>query len=709
MGHGHVYGRTRLSFSGAVPALLGLGLGGGTACSDEALILPSPGAAVSYTTAEGGTGGEVADPGAEQLTGSAGSEQSSNGKPEPPPAASLDAPPTNEHPDDPAGAVEPSGNGPAPALRGSVVLADEPLARQALELLGSGAVGATGSCSGCHSLGRPTLTRWLSLTRSFGDACLSDPALPDAAAADVMLRCFDQHAAPEAELAPATFGIYAAAAHLPWFSFVFEHTREGGVDRHDDFITSVAMPRAGRAWTQEQFDIVAEWFARGLPYSFELVPEDSGGACSGGVDPRLAAHVALMRQSGWRARNDEAPLLMFGCDGGAPASCLSQLPLAAETLGQSWDTGAARIRILKDNSDTPSNYWSRCSADGRYIASGVRGNGLDYHGQFVDLEGPRTLAADFSYDPTFFPDNSGFLVQRAGYDTTAGGVPVYRQAAIACNQSVLAGDSEVISGSEPECDEVDGRIGLYQQVGKSLDGEDHWVVFGSFVDDNGGISPTLENPSAAFESRSAVSFTPLINRGASFEPGPTTVVSTPLAGDPMLSPSGRLLVTRVKGLERSVVVDGQNITRAEQSGYSLMLVTTTGAAETNAVTLAEVGRICAQGGKPAISYDERWMVLHHYVTDDDATALGFSGVGDPGFASYRELGASNLVLVDLLDGSSRTITRMGAGQYALFPHFRSDGWIYFVVRTLDREEYFAASDAAVLLDASGAEPPAVDP
>jgi hypothetical protein len=94
------------------------------------------------------------------------------------------------------------------------------------------------------------------------------------------------------------------------------------------------------------------------------------------------------------------------------------------------------------------------------------------------------------------------------------------------------------------------------------------------------------------------------------------------------------------------------------------------------------------------------MVLHHYVTDEDAAALGFSGPDDPAFAQYRELGASNLYLVDLLDGTSRAITRMGPGQYAIFPHFRSDGWIYFVVRTLDGDELFAASDAAVLLESA---------
>jgi hypothetical protein len=62
------------------------------------------------------------------------------------------------------------------------------------------------------------------------------------------------------------------------------------------------------------------------------------------------------------------------------------------------------------------------------------------------------------------------------------------------------------------------------------------------------------------------------------------------------------------------------------------------------------------------------------------------------------LGASNLILVGLLDGSSQVITHMDPGSTRLYPHFRSDGWVYFVVRTLDRNEYFAATDAAVLLE-----------
>ena len=72
------------------------------------------------------------------------------------------------------------------------------------------------------------------------------------------------------------------------------------------------------------------------------------------------------------------------------------------------------------------------------------------------------------------------------------------------------------------------------------------------------------------------------------------------------------------------------------------------------------------------------------------------------------LAAYILFLVDLLTGKSTRITSVKPGQYALYPHFRADNWIYFVVRTTEgkaapdggNHEYFVASDAALLLEAS---------
>ena len=69
------------------------------------------------------------------------------------------------------------------------------------------------------------------------------------------------------------------------------------------------------------------------------------------------------------------------------------------------------------------------------------------------------------------------------------------------------------------------------------------------------------------------------------------------------------------------------------------------------------------------------MVTHHYEEGGDGT--------------------SNLHLLDLATGELRQITNMPAGMKALFPHFRSDGWIYFLVWGTDGERMVAASDAAL--------------
>lgn len=599
----------------------------------------------------------------------------------------------------------------APALRSPSTLADEELAREALGIMGSAVVGAEGSCRTCHSLGRPTLTRWSQQTREFTSACLTDPTLADQASVDEMLDCFRGRAGSSASsFVAASFGVYSAAAHLPWFSFVFERA-DGLGDRdaeYASFISRVGMPRSGRPLSQSEFDVVAEWFTRGLPDLFELVPEDSGAACTPGLDPRLTAHVEAMRTEGWQAKNSEVPLLMFGCEAGqSGASCLTEFP-SAEDEGADWDLlPGARIVVLHDNSDRLSTYWSRSSPDGRFIGSGrLNAPSSGFAGQILDLEREVVIPANFSYDATFFPDNSGFLVQQGGGSGSAApgsasdGSPDAGDVALICDQGVLLDDPDELTGEERECVSSSGEIALYQQLGKSLDGDDYWVVHGSYIGDDGGFDPVLSNPSAAFESDSVVTLTPMRNTGGRFEPGSPIRVPTPLSGDPMLSPSGRLLVTRLKGEETTTRDDGFDLVSADQSGYALHRLSLEEGAGGGSASLEDVGRVCLSGGKAVVSYDERWMVLHHYVTREDARELGFSSEDDPAFTEYLERGAANLYLVDLLDGTSRRITDMPPGEYALFPHFRSDGWIYFVVRTVDAAEYFAASDAALVLAGS---------
>jgi hypothetical protein len=45
---------------------------------------------------------------------------------------------------------------------------------------------------------------------------------------------------------------------------------------------------------------------------------------------------------------------------------------------------------------------------------------------------------------------------------------------------------------------------------------------------------------------------------------------------------------------------------------------------------------------------------------------------------------------------------MPGGKFALYPHFRSDGWLYFLVRDTspdgDNDEFIAASDIALRIE-----------
>ena len=55
--------------------------------------------------------------------------------------------------------------------------------------------------------------------------------------------------------------------------------------------------------------------------------------------------------------------------------------------------------------------------------------------------------------------------------------------------------------------------------------------------------------------------------------------------------------------------------------------------------------------------------------------------------------------IRVVTGDQRRITNMRPGQYAFFPHFRSDGWIYFIVRDIERTtagEYMVAANAALV-------------
>jgi hypothetical protein len=555
-----------------------------------------------------------------------------------------------------------------PPFRNPVDVPDADLGRAVLALMGAPVEGSVENCNRCHGLTRESLRDWLALGNQALAKCLVGSAVTDRIKARGMIDCLRiQPSDPDSDFSPAKLGVYTTAAHLSWFAYLFELAYgDGAPAAYQLFRDRVAMPRGDLPlMDQPRFDLVAEYFARGLPLLDELLPgEPDPGGCTVEVTGAVATHVAEMALSGWRAVNRDSGILMHGCGGaGSPRECLATSPRVPE-----WESLASTAVRRLGSVPYSSAFWTRSSADGRFVAHGRTSGTL--RSAFVDLQTSRVIPARAFYDPGFFPDNSGFAFQSSR--------------ALFCPHEVLSAGPLQVNFTEPGCTS-NQQVGLYQHLGAALGGGDYWVVDSQFVSDNGGNSPTLSDPRAPFSADATSSLTPMIHQGNRFLPGTSVAVETPLEGDSVLSPSARLLITRVAGEED------------RQLGFMLRRVDATATPGGYEVLVPEVARYCVNGGKPGFSFDERWITYHHYVQDEDAVDLGFTGPDDPGFAPYRTRGAANVYVMDLLVGEGRRVTRMRPGEYALFPHFRSDGWIYFMVRPPGPGEIIAATDAALVL------------
>jgi hypothetical protein len=476
---------------------------------------------------------------------------------------------------------------------------------------------------------------------------------------------------------PAKVGIYSAAADLGWFSNLFQAAFSPSLWQAEylKFRQRVGMPKGNHPrFTQAEFDIVAEWYARGLPLLDVAVPDDPPPtSCTPSITPELISHANALQTQGWGAVNAERGLQMFGCQGTSdPQQCMSTLATAqSKPYGNGWASlPGSQLRVLRELSFNTS-YWMRSSADGRFIANGATGG---TGAMTSDLQADRDIPTRAAYDPGFFPDNSGFVFQ---------GTPVGTGF---CNYNLLTSNPQEINFSEAQCSAAT-QIGLYQHLGAALGGGDYFTINGQFTSDNGGFSATLEDPAAGFTSDTQVTLTPMTHTGNHYQGKAPVALSMPFEGDSILSPSTRLMVNRLAGPNQS------------QLGFVVRKVNATPNGDGYSILAPEVARYCVRGGKPAISFDERYMVYHHYVEDGDWQELGYASATDAGFVELRTRGAANLFVLDMVTGVTRRVTKLGAGQYALFPHFRSDGWIYFLVRDSNtNKEYAVASDAKLVLD-----------
>ena len=132
-------------------------------------------------------------------------------------------------------------------------------------------------------------------------------------------------------------------------------------------------------------------------------------------------HLEDMRFNGWEAVNRSNGMRMHGCSDDATARCFSDSSYRDRT--NEWSAGKGQLRELIQLQFRTS-FWTRSSADGRFVANGGSVNG---GATVTDLLLNETLKA--SYDPGFFPDNSGFIYQ-------GGSTGI-------CNMSVLETEDEI--------------------------------------------------------------------------------------------------------------------------------------------------------------------------------------------------------------------------------------------------------------------------
>jgi hypothetical protein len=476
---------------------------------------------------------------------------------------------------------------------------------------------------------------------------------------------------------PGKLGIYAAAAHLGWFQDVFKaaypvgegsNTVDTWAIEYGKFKNRSSMPKGNHPrLAQPEFDIVAEWFARGLPRLTTYIAPDTGPTtCTQSISSAVSQHADQLATTGWSSVNRGNNMRMFGCGSATnPRQCLTSLPEAqSKSYGGGW-ANSGTLRILRELSFN-TYYWMRSSADGRFIANGATGGD---GGVISDLQTNKDIKVKAAYDPGFFPDNRGWMFQ---------GTPI---GAGFCSTALLESNPDRINFGESACGTVEG-VSLYQHLGAGLGGGDYFTVNGQFTSDNPSGTVT-KDPSAAFGQTAQMKLTPMVYDGTHYTGKPNVSTNSPFEGDTVLSPSTKLVVSRFGN-------------ETQQLGYVLRKLTTTPSGNSYSISAPEVARYCIQGAKPAISFDERYMVFHHYVGPSDYADLGFSSASDAAFQQMLQKGSSNIVIVDLVTGTRTRVTSMHAGQYALYPHFRSDGWIYFLVRDkVANKEYAVASDAVL--------------
>lgn len=553
-------------------------------------------------------------------------------------------------------------------------------------------IGQNGACSSCHASGSiGTIRRWgYRLQQS--QQCLDNASFSSLE----KLSCLSgSDASADFTPSPAQLGFYSAALHLEPMQklLVDAYGSEKAAAISTQLRTHVQMPlRGSNLLSADDFTAISDWVNRGMPFLRDLVQPPSSISCEDSMSPAMRSHVIATARDNWQTRNEARGLASFACPPSGSTQtktgamgCFQQArngqplfpDIAGEAAKSGWKTAAqTQLRLLAEF-PAETDYWIRSSADGRFVAFGGWPSGvIDLQSRLTSDAAPRVISVDAYYDPGFFPDDSAFMFQGQGTGI--------------CQMSLLRNPStQSIDFSEDACTSDESvELPLYQAIGASLDGSDYLAATGAFESDP-GHGRDFFSPSSLrvfdTEPENALYLFPLQYDGQAWVRGAPQVFDAGTEIDWGLAPSNRLLVSR------KFNVMGDSAYPHSYQFYELKR-----SSGSQSYQKESLGQLCLKGLKGNFSFDDRFFVTYNHVEREQYKLLGFESPNEPAFLELLEKGSGNVFLHDLLSGSTQALTRMGPGQYAQFPHFRSDDWLYFMVYDSKAEKrYLLGSDAAL--------------
>jgi hypothetical protein len=584
-------------------------------------------------------------------------------------------------------------------------LTNEELAKKSLQIMGAKgyAAPAEGKCQSCHDVkSKANLTKWKSAYDKTM-ATLTDPSLSTEKKLATLRRNPED---PTSSYSAHEVGILSAGVHLGLANSVRKDKhpltyKQGEVLRdlfkaspadYDKFKENLLMPIEAEypRLTPTEYETLLTWVTKGYPEIDKHISVAGAPTKCEDDYAKLKEHAIAVKSKTWAAINRDNRMAMFACESTSadPSTCFQQkfegkevfANAEAKAYGKGWALEGSTVRVLREL-NYGTFFWMRSSADGRFVANG--GGGSEFGGAVIaDLKPAlvgktRDIGAEARYDPDFFPDDKGFMFQGT------------KNRGVMCSQSLLTNpDTKRITFDESVCTPLTGAVGLYQTIGQTIgDNEigDRFVVNSKFSSDNHvqGVTADLglsAGPEATIKVTVAVAKGNDIETG--FEITQTEELESPYFGDTMMGRSGDMIGSRF------ATATGKSL------GYVMHAVqrtkVMTGSGPRYKFVLEELGKTCMQGNKANLSFDERFLATHSYRNKDNSP--------EAEWAPYEGKGSADIFVSDFVAGKRVRVTNMKPGQFALFPHFRSDGWLYFLVRDSSEgttKEYIVASDYAV--------------